>query len=209
MGKIYIVRHGETEWNNEGRNQGQTDIPLSEVGKAQAQCVAKCLSDIKFDAAYSSDLSRTHQTAQYITQSSDLEVITNANLRERSFGIFEGTTLAERELKYPELFEQSTQNDISFTPPEGESIQDTYQRIHPTVEEYKNKHIKGNIIIVGHGGSLRCVISHLLDLPLESCFKFVLSNCGITVFETFHNNTVLLTYNDTHHLEGMEIKEGY
>ena len=98
---------------------------------------------------------------------------------------------------------------MNFTPPEGESIKDTYTRISTPVQTYKDKHMNDTILIVGHGGSLRCAISSLLDLPLESSFKFVLSNCGITIFETYESNTVLLSYNDTHHIHGIEKKEGY
>jgi len=209
MGKIYMVRHGETQWNTEGRIQGQTNIPLSEVGKHQASLAADQLSTVKFDAVYSSDLDRTLETAKIIVASSNLKIVTNPNLRERFFGIFEGLTIQEREDTYPELFAQSTKNDVDFTPPEGESIKDTYTRISTPVQTYKDKHMNDNILIVGHGGSLRCAISSLLDLPLESSFKFVLSNCGITIFETYENNTVLLSYNDTHHIHGIEKKEGY
>ena len=195
MGKIYMVRHGETQWN--------------EVGKHQASLAADQLSTVKFDAVYSSDLDRTLETAKIIVASSNLKIVTNPNLRERFFGIFEGLTIQEREDTYPELFAQSTKNDVDFTPPEGESIKDTYTRISTPVQTYKDKHMNDNILIVGHGGSLRCAISSLLDLPLESSFKFVLSNCGITIFETYENNTVLLSYNDTHHIHGIEKKEGY
>ena len=209
MGKIYMVRHGETQWNTEGRIQGQTNIPLSEVGKNQARLAADRLATVTFDAVYSSDLDRTLETAKIITESTNLKIITNPSLRERFFGIFEGLTIKEREDTYPELFAQSTKNDVNFAPPEGESIKETSTRMSTAVQTYKEKHMNDSILIVGHGGSLRCAISSLLDLPLESSFKFVLSNCGVTIFETYEDNTVLLSYNDTHHLQGVENKEGY
>ena len=77
MGKIYMVRHGETQWNTEGRIQGQTNIPLSEVGKNQARLAADRLATVTFDAVYSSDLDRTLETAKIITESTNLKIITN------------------------------------------------------------------------------------------------------------------------------------
>jgi len=209
MGKIYLVRHGETEWNAEGRTQGQTDIPLSDKGENQAQAVQSLLQSVAIDAVYSSDLSRTLETAQIIVEDRNLQVQTNKDLRERYFGKFEGLTLKEKELKYPEEFKDSTENDICFEPPGGESIEQTYNRIARPLSQYKEKHINESILIVGHGGSLRCGISYILDLPVETSLKFVLSNCSITSFETFNNNTVLLGYNNTNHLNDSNDQVGY
>ena len=209
MGKIYMVRHGETTWNSEGRVQGQTNIPLSDIGKTQAKLAGERLSSVKFDAIYSSDLDRTLQTAEIIASLSDVKVVTNPALRERFFGIFEGLTIQQREETYPDLFKESTKNNIDFSPPEGETITETYIRISEAVQHYKNQHIEETILIVGHGGSMRCAFTSLLELPLEASFKFVLSNCGITIFETFTDNTVLLAYNDTHHIDNAATKEGY
>ena len=150
MGKIYLVRHGETEWNAEGRTQGQTDIPLSDKGKNQAQAVQSLLQSVAIDAVYSSDLSRTLETAQIIVEDRNLQVQTNKDLRERYFGKFEGLTLKEKELKYPEEFKDSTENDIYFEPPGGESIEQTYNRIARPLSQYKEKHINESILIVGH-----------------------------------------------------------
>ena len=171
MGKIYMVRHGETQWNTEGRIQGQTNIPLSEVGKNQARLAADRLATVTFDAVYSSDLDRTLETAKIITESTNLKIITNPSLRERFFGIFEGLTIKEREDTYPELFAQSTKNDVNFAPPEGESIKETSTRMSAAVQTYKEKHIKYNIINFRQRSTKKSAIITFIELPIAYSFK--------------------------------------
>ena len=82
MGRLYLIRHGETEWNSQHRAQSYTDIPLSDVGRQQAQCTAKRLQNVNFDIAYSSDLSRAKETAAIILGTRNIQITTSKNLRE-------------------------------------------------------------------------------------------------------------------------------
>src|SRR5579872_7049036 len=92
---LYIVRHGETQWNVERRVQGQIDTPLTEHGKEQAKALGNLFKTIHFDAVFSSDLLRAQRTAELITLEKKLAVVTSELLRERSFGSFEGKYLEE------------------------------------------------------------------------------------------------------------------
>ena len=107
MGIIYITRHGETEWNAEGRIQGHTDVPLSERGREQAQMLARRLAGVRIDAAYSSDLSRAAETARVALGERDVPLAFTSDLREYNKGVFEGMTAAEYQRKFPHLFEAS------------------------------------------------------------------------------------------------------
>ena len=204
MGIIHIVRHGETEWNAAGRIQGHTDVGLSERGREQAGAVARRLTDVAFDAAYSSDLSRTRETAEIILRERDIPLRPVPELREYNKGVFEGLTVHEYRERYPDLYRASLVNDPDFAPTGGETIRQCQARLSGFVDWLRERHPDDSLLIVGHGGSLRSCIVALLDLPLEANWKFVMHNCALSVVRTYPDNGVMHRYNDTSHLTGVE-----
>ena len=202
MGKVYIVRHGETEWNAQGRIQGHTDVPLSEQGRRQAQLVARRLRGVTFDAAFASDLSRTRETAETILEGTGVALNTTPQLREYHKGVFEGLTVHEYARQYPGQYQASLVNDLDFAPTGGESIRETQTRMGTFVDEMMKRHLTDTVLVVGHGGSLRSLIVKLLALPLEANWKFVMGNCALSLIYTYPDNSVLHLYNDTGHLAG-------
>ena len=200
MGRLLIVRHGETSWNAEGRIQGHSDTVLSEHGVRQARAAANRLADTAIDAAYSSDLVRAAETARIVLEGHDTPVVLTDQLRERYYGVFEGLTVEERSSQYPELFAASLVKDLDFAPTGGESALKTLYRMTAFVKEIKDKHLNDTVLLVGHGGSLRSLILAVMDFPPEATWKFVMANCSLTVIETYWDNAVLRLYNDTSHL---------
>ena len=203
MGQIYIVRHGETEWNAQGRVQGHTDIDLSDTGRWQAQVVARRLEQVTFSAAYCSDLSRTRETAEIILGQSGTPLHPTLQLREYHKGVFEGLTVPEYSKKFPDQYQASLVNDLDFAPTGGETVRQTSRRMAKFVSDTIPRHLDDTVLIVGHGGSLRSLIVALMDLPLEANWKFVMGNCAVSVLHTYPNNTVLHLYNDTAHLQSI------
>ena len=203
MGIIHIVRHGETKWNAEGRIQGHTDVDLSPRGQAQAGAVARRLAGVSFDAAYSSDMSRTRNTALTILGERDTPLHSVPELREYNKGVFEGLTVQEYRQQYPDLYQASLVNDLDFAPPGGETIRQCQARLAGFIAALRERHPEESVLIVGHGGSLRSGIVALLDLPLEANWKFVMHNCALSVIRTYPDNAVLHLYNDTAHLDGV------
>ena len=201
MGTIYIVRHGETKWNAEGRIQGHTDVGLSERGREQARAVARRLSGAQFDVAYSSDMSRTRDTALTILGERATPLNSIPELREYNKGVFEGLTVEEYRDRYPELYQASLVNDPDFAPPGGETIRQCQARLSGFIKTVRENHPDDEVLIVGHGGSLRSGIVALLDLPLEANWKFVMHNCALSIIRTYPNNAVMHLYNDTAHLK--------
>ncbi len=174
--KIWILRHGETDWNVQWKMQGQTDIPLNEKGKMQAKEAAERLKDEKFDAVYSSPLMRAHETACTIAKPHGLSVIVDDRLKEMAFGEFEGTT--------PEYNKINPNRELFFTAPEkyvpsgGETIEETEMRSADFVEYLKTKNYE-KVLIVTHGALARAMISAVKHLPKEQFWDTgVLSNCG-------------------------------
>ena len=116
MGRLYLIRHGETEWNSQHLAQSYTDIPLSDVGRQQAHCTAKRLQNVDFDIAYASDLSRAKDTAEIILGTRNIQVNTSKNLREYNKGVFEGLHRSEYSLRYPDQYQASLTKNLDFSP---------------------------------------------------------------------------------------------
>lgn len=203
MGRLLIVRHGETEWNAEGRIQGHTDIGLSEKGRQQARSVARRLVDVPIDVAHCSDLSRTCETAKIILGERAIPLQLTPKLREYHKGVFEGLTAVEMKDRYPDLYAASLLPDLDFAPTGGESIRQTSARMADFVAQVKEHHLDDTMLIVGHGGSLRALIVALLALPLEATWRFVMANCSLSIIDTYPDNAVLRLYNDVSHLDGL------
>lgn len=202
MGRMLIVRHGETPWNAQGRLQGHADIDLSEKGRRQAGEVAQRLADTHIDVAYSSDLARAWNTAQIALGQRNVPLRSTEGLRERYYGVFEGLTVEEREDLFPEEFAASLVKDLDFAPEGGESARRTLDRMSTVIGEIKERHLNETVLVVGHGGSLRSAIIALMELPPEATWRFIMANCGLTVIDTYWDNAVLRLYNDTSHLDG-------
>jgi len=202
MGRWFIVRHGETEWNAGGRIQGHIDIGLSESGINQAQSVSARLAEAPIDVAYSSDLQRCADTARQILGRRDVPLHVTPRLREYHKGVFEGLTWKETGERYPDLHAASLVKDLDFAPTAGESTRQVSVRLASLMCELRERHQQDNVLIVGHGGALRAAFVALMDLPLEANWRFVMANCGLSVVDVFPDNAVLCLFNDTCHLGG-------
>ena len=209
MGRLLLVRHGETPWNLDGRLQGSTDVDLSEKGREQARLVGRRLSTTTIDLAYSSNQSRARETAEIILEGRDVEgrdVPLHAipELRERSHGVFEGLTAKERRQRYPDLFAASLLNNLDFAPTGGETFRQTNRRMAAWAQDFRDAHLDSTVLVVGHGGTLRAAILGWLDLPDHTTFRFIMANCSLSIIDTYRDNAVLRLYNDTSHLEPLQ-----
>jgi 2,3-bisphosphoglycerate-dependent phosphoglycerate mutase len=158
---VYVVRHGQTDWNKEGRIQGGTDNPLNATGREQAAAMAKLLADVKIDAVYVSSHQRARQTAEVFKGRSVIEPMDD--LRERFFGKFEGgndkdtTTVADwnkRRFTWTDDMEG------------GETLESQSRRAEAALKSIREKHKNGGtIVIVGHGGINPLLVSHLMGIP--------------------------------------------
>ena len=158
MTTLLLVRHGETDWNADGRLQGQTDRPLSDYGRRQAQQLASELADERFEAIYASDLSRARVTAEIVGERLGLEVALDPDLREKDWGTWEGLTAAERDR-------------IEFV---GESTEAHQERMLRALRRISDRHTgDGRVLVVTHGGSIRRVQVAALGMALP-----VVENCG-------------------------------
>ena len=202
MGKLFIVRHGETVWNREGRIQGHTDMGLSERGREQARLLARRLESVSFAAAYTSDLCRAADTAAAILEGRDVPLCATARLREYHKGVFEGLTDGELRARYPLEYPGYVAKDLDYAPDGGESVRGVSARMAGVVNEIKERHLGDSVLVVGHGGSLRAAMMALLGMQPDANWRFVFGNCSLTIVDTYPDNAVLRLFNDASHLDG-------
>lgn len=203
MGRWFLVRHGQTDWNAAGRAQGQLPAPLNATGHAQAQAIAARLRPERFTAVYASDLRRVTQTAAPIMRGRNVPLTTLPALREKSLGVWEGLTFAEIEAKYADQYAALFSGDDSWAPPGGESDRQLFERVAAGVERLLETHGRdeGDLLVVAHGGSLCAAVVRLLELPAASMPRFRLDNCGLSVITVFDDGGAALDLlNDTNHL---------
>lgn len=203
MANWFILRHGETDWNAQGRIQGHSDVALSLTGGQQAELAAERLAQVPFDVAYCSDLKRSAETARRILGSREVPLHTSPELREYHKGVFEGLTAAETKDCYPEMYAASVTKDLDFAPTGGESTRQVSVRLAGFVEKLRQRHFDDTVLIVGHGGALRAAFVALMELPLEANWRFEMANCGLSVVDIYTDNAVLRLFNDTSHLDGL------
>ncbi|MBT0773544.1 histidine phosphatase family protein [Kineosporia sp. J2-2] len=165
--RVILVRHGRTTWNADARFQGQTDVPLDDVGVGQARRTADALYEQLVGThvrIVSSDLSRAAQTARALATRLDLELHLDERLREMSYGRWEGRTRDEIMLAWPEEFQTwRGGGDVRITG--GESRSEAAARGASTIVEAEKEMDGGTLVIVSHGGTLRGAILSLLDAP--------------------------------------------
>ena len=203
MGRWFLVRHGETDWNVEGRAQGQLHVPLNDKGLAQAEAIAARLRPMPFTAVYSSDLRRVTQTAEAIMRGRDVPLVTLPALRERGFGEWEGLIFTEMEARDPERYAALVTGDDTAATPGGESERQLYERVAAGVERLLEAHGSddGDLLVIAHGGSLSAAIVRLLGLPSRSMERFLFDNCGLSAVTVYDGGSAALNLlNDTTHL---------
>lgn len=200
--RLCIVRHGETAWNAEHRVQGQLDVPLNAVGLAQAQAAAKLLAREKFDAVYSSDLSRARQTALPAAALLSLPVLADPALRERHYGIFERLTYAEVKKTYPEDYARFAAREPDYAFRTGESLRDFCARSIAVISTLASRNEGRSILVFTHGGVLDMLYRHIAGLPLGAERDFGIPNAGLNRVELTPAGWQIHAWADTAHLEG-------
>lgn len=200
---IYIVRHGETSKEKVFNLEGYPDAGLTKIGMIQANLTGEHLSKVHFDAIYSSDLQRAQQTAEVILSfQSNQKVTIDKRIREIHMGIFHTSSEDQIRDDYPEFYSSFLKKDTDFRYPDGETGEEVSLRVLEFLNECKSIK-RNNICIVCHGGVIRSIISHFLDMPQYKRFNIFPYNCGISLirFEEEKDNFKVITMNEITHLK--------
>jgi probable phosphoglycerate mutase len=178
-----MIRHGETAWNAEGRVQGQTDVPLSATGEAQARALVAALAGERFAALYASDLARVRQTAAPAARALGLEVRLDAGLRERHYGKFETLTYAEARERHPQDFARFKAKEPDYDFGSGESLLGFNARAIACVTAIARRHAGEAVLVFTHGGVLEMVHRHARGTGLSAPRDFDLPNAALNWIE--------------------------
>lgn len=201
--KIYLIRHGQTDWNIQGRIQGSHDIPLNEVGLSQAEQLAKGMDSHLVSRIFSSTLTRAMETAERIGRRQKVEIYPMPQLIEVEFGKWEGMTWSEIKEAYPREYHLWTSAPEEVAPPGGETQEQVISRCHKAVEELLR--ITGgreDIAVVSHGATIAYLVSYMMSNHLEG-ESIIVENASITTihYSPLTEDFMLLDMNDTSHMK--------
>jgi broad specificity phosphatase PhoE len=204
---LYLVRHGETVYNAEGRIQGQSDAPLSALGHRQSAAVAEALAALPIEALYSSPLRRTRQTVEPIAARLELPVHDDRRLMELDAGRFTGRLRSELADVYPEELGRWLSGDEDFAIPGGESRRQLAERGSAALRDVAAAG-HGQVVVVTHGGLLSATLRSLLHLA-EPMPPFAFHNGSITrVAADGRGQFTLLAFNEIDHLRDVGPSRG-
>lgn len=206
MVEILLIRHGETAWNAEKRMQGHLDIELNATGLRQAAALGHALRHEHLDAIISSDLQRALQTAQAVAVGRDLHVTIDAGLRERCFGVFEGSLYADLESAHPQAFRAWKARDLDARYPAGvhraETLREFSARALATIDRLAAAGAHRKIALVTHGGVLECAYRAATGAGLQSARDFEILNASINRLHWTPAGMQVVDWGDVIHLRG-------
>ena len=189
--RILLFRHGETANSKEVCFNGHYDVELSERGQKQFQHWADILKQQNFKAVYSSDLQRTRNSAQFIGQQQRLEPVAYSELRELSFGTWEGMSVSEVELNFPGQMKKRMESVATFQADGGETYPQLQARVIPKFEEIVALHPNEQIAMVCHGGVNRVILGHLLGIPMDRIFRIHQDYAALNVIQYYDQEPVV------------------
>lgn len=178
--KLYLIRHGQTDWNVLGKIQGSYDCCLNNTGITQAEQLSKKVLDAnyKFSKIYSSTQKRALKTAQILSTATNIEYVPMQGLEEIKFGEWEGLTWKEIEENYPKEYKIWFNNRRYTRPPKGESYEDMLQRVLSTIHEITSTEFN-DVAIVTHGAVIMCILCFITNTPFHEMMKFKADNTTI------------------------------
>lgn len=207
---VHVIRHGETEWNRQGRLQGAEDSPLTARGVDQAIATGQRLKNVHFDLAFSSPLPRAQRTAQLLLAelASPPQLRIDERLCERRFGGWEGKTWSEIQAEFADELRLS-QEDASYAMPGGESRQETLARATAFFDElaatsFVRRFESPSVLLVSHSGTVTSFIKHVLGLNQAQRRSFEVRNLAINIVERKNDTWTLRTLGDCQHLEPLD-----
>jgi broad specificity phosphatase PhoE len=185
MTKLFLVRHGQTDWNVATRYQGHSDIPLNETGLQQAATAVQNFSGTPYEAIYASDLQRAQQTAHYFAEDSGLPIESDVRLREIFLGEWEGKSIAQIRDDYPDLVALRRAEPTRYAAPDGETVLEVARRVVEAADEISAAHPDGNVLIVAHGMSMATLYCLSQQMDLNLVFTQIFDNAEIRPVEWY------------------------
>ena len=197
---IYIVRHGQTEWNLLGKTQGHGNSDLTPKGIEQAELLADSMTKYPIDYIYSSDLGRAYQTAEIIGNKLSIEVEKTEALREMNFGTWEGRIIKDKIEEDPELYKMWRNEPHLAKIPQGETLSQIKERTDAFIKEINEKYDGKHIVLVTHSLCARIMLLSFLDSDVKNIYRINQANTALNIIELRDYGPVVMKMNDTTHI---------
>lgn len=197
---IYIVRHGQTEWNLLGKTQGHGNSDLTPKGMEQAELLADSMTKYPIDYIYSSDLGRAYQTAEIIGNKLNIEVERTEALREMNFGTWEGRIIKDIIEEDPELYKMWRNEPHLAKIPQGETLSQIKERTDAFIKEINEKYDGKHIVLVTHSLCARIMLLSFLDSDVKNIYRINQANTALNIIELRDYGPVVMKMNDTTHI---------
>lgn len=182
--RVYLIRHGQTEWNATGRWQGTLPVPLNAIGHQQAAELAAHYKDTPINAVYSSDLPRAFETARALADARGLAVIADVRLREVDLGALQGLTRYDIMAQYPQDWNEMHIDFFDWTPPGGgETRRQVQSRMFAAFNDITAQHPDQEIALVSHGLAIRVLLMRLFESEMDAMRALDIHNTSVTVVE--------------------------
>ena len=197
---IYIVRHGQTEWNLLGKTQGHGNSDLTPKGIEQAELLADSMTKYPIEYIYSSDLGRAYQTAEIIGNKLNIEVEKTEALREMNFGTWEGRIIKDIIEEDPELYKMWRNEPHLAKIPQGETLSQIKERTDAFIKEINEKYDGKHIVLVTHSLCARIMLLSFLDSDVKNIYRINQANTALNIIELRDYGPVVMKMNDTTHI---------
>lgn len=200
--KIFLIRHGQTDYNKNSKLQGRIDIELNRTGLNQSEILGKRLSTYGLTKIYTSDLKRAVQTAKVIEKHTGADVCSTPLLREIDMGDWQGLNWDQIKQNYPKYYADWSQYTTDMPYPGGECGKSVIKRFQTLISQIELSDYD-NLVMVTHSGLIKTVVSSLLCMPVEKRFFITVENCSISVlsFDRELDRLRVLRLNDSAHFE--------
>ena len=186
--KLYVIRHGQTEWNVAGKCQGMTDIELNSTGKEQAKKTSEKIKNYKIDLIICSPLKRARATAEIINEVVNCIIINDERIIERNCGNLEGTTEKEWDSIIGENVDVINNYNLNWNGQNIEPIQDVCKRVWNLLDEIQEKYKDKNVLIVTHGGTCRAINAYFNGIGEDGYVQSAkIKNCEVREYEIIKN----------------------
>jgi len=183
MIKLYVIRHGETDFNKEGRYLGRSSVSLNSTGIVQARKLAQGVEELGIEVIYVSPSNRTLETANIINENKDYKIINNPAFVERAMGVYEGKTKEEAKKEFPNLYKQNITRVFDKAPLKGETIKEVEERVFKGLDEIKKQKEYSKVMIVTHAFIAKVINKYFNpNISEEDFFNSFLGNAEIVKY---------------------------
>ena len=197
---IYLIRHGQTDWNKQQIFRGRKDVPLNEHGRKEAEALSAHLKNVKFTACYAGPLSRSFETAEIVARSHNLPVHVDEGMTDISYGVWEGLPVEEVEQRFSSLYDTWLSQPHRVRFPSGESLLIVKRRALYSLEGIRTKHPGETVFVVSHRVVTKVVMCAMLGLSNKAFWKILQDTCAYNIIVSSEKEALVSTLNDTCHL---------